>query len=140
MSTEPVSPSIWIVDRLDYWRSFAAETLERGGFAVETYAHYDELPCRSEGPAHPDLVVLGCACSRADERLLVEAIVRRGWPVLILSSRLSCEDLRLLFLAGATDVFPRPDSPDLLLSLVRGDLVELALQQRRRRTWMEAAL
>lgn len=132
---------IWIVDRLDYWRSFAANTLEKAGFAVEAYSRYEELPGQDETmEREPDLVVLGCACSHNEERQLVEDLARRGCPVLILASVISCEDLRSLFLAGASDVSRRPDSPDLLVSLVRSDLASLVHQRRQPRFWREASL
>lgn len=139
MRNETEGSKIWVVDRLDCWRDFAAEALTKAGFAVERYDRYEELP-GLDGGKEPDLVVLGCARSQAAERQLVAELARQGCPVLIVSSSVSCDDLRALFLAGASDVSRRPDSPDLLVSLVRGDLDALARRRRQPRVWQEASL
>jgi DNA-binding NtrC family response regulator len=141
LRTEIEATEIWVVDRLDYWRAFAAGTLEHAGFVVEAYGHYEELAGGGEKEQrHPDLVLLGCTRSRVEERRLIEELVRQGSPVLILSSSLSCDDFRSLFLAGAIDVSPRPNSPDLLLSLVRSDLADLIQKRQQPRAWFEASL
>jgi DNA-binding NtrC family response regulator len=141
LRAEAWDTQIWVVDRLDYWRAFAAEALRQAGFFVEAYSRYEELPSHNHTEKrHPDLVVLGCSHSRAEERQLVERLVQWGWPVLILSSTLSCEDFRSLFLAGASDVSQRPDSPDLLLSLVRSDLADLSRRLQQPRVWREASI
>jgi DNA-binding response OmpR family regulator len=129
------------VDRLDYWRTFTADTLAQAGFTVESYGRYEELPGHGVAVERaPELVVLGCVRSQVEERQLVTELAHRGCPVLILSSVVSCDDARTLFLAGASDVVPRPGSPDLLLSLVRSDLASLADQRRQPRIWSEASL
>jgi DNA-binding NtrC family response regulator len=131
---------IWVVDRLDHWRTFAAGTLERAGFTIEAYGRYEEVLGRREPVREPDLVMLGCACAQAEERSLVAELARRGCPVVILSSTFSCDDLRSLFLAGASDVSRRPDTPDVLLSLVLSDLADLSRQRQKPRVWLEASL
>jgi DNA-binding response OmpR family regulator len=140
MHTDITDSWLWVVDRLDYWRAFMANTLKQAGFCVEAY-RYEELPSDAGTEPHkPDLVVLGCARSRPEEQQIVQALVQREFSVLILSSTISQDDCRSLFLAGAADVSPRPHSPDILLSLVQSDLAGLAKQRRQSRAWRRATL
>jgi DNA-binding NtrC family response regulator len=131
---------IWVVDRLDHWRDLAVSTLEQAGFAVEAFGRYDELPSGNDVQQQPDLVVLGCARSYPEERQLVEELTHRGLAVLILGSCLSATDFRSFFLAGATDVSPRPNTPDYLLSLVQTGLIAITRLREQPQAWREATL
>ena len=121
---------IWVVDHLDHWRTLAVEALRRAGLAIRDYREYSDLLAAPYGSV-PRLVLLGCVSSRAEELELVQELVRRGWPVIVLSSSLTLPDLRQLFHAGAADVIERPHAPAQLLSIVRAGRIPASREPAR---------
>jgi DNA-binding NtrC family response regulator len=114
-----LQPSVWVVDRLDWWRTTVVAALRDAGFPVRAYDSYDAvLATLHSTSTGPDLVLLGCAGSHLEEAVLLRELVLRRWPVIVFASSLTLQDLREFFLAGASDVAERPQTANHLLSLV----------------------
>src|SRR5579875_2917849 len=91
---------ILVIDLQTYWREHVAHVLRQAG-SQDTYD--DALSGVREGMDW-NLVLLGCACITPEERELVARLLARRQPVIVLSTTLSRQDLRGLFLQGALDV------------------------------------
>lgn len=106
---------IWVFDHATHWRSEIVDRLTREGFDVESRSAY-ELPTTM--PERPSMVVLGCAKPGKAERRLLKELVDRDIPVSIYANRLSNNDARELFHAGASDVGHRSDSSESLAQYI----------------------
>ena len=115
------SAELWIVDHQDFWRTLSVDALRSAGFFIQDYKEYSEVLSASYN-SKPDLVLLGCITSQAEERDLLQKLARRGWLVVVFASSLSVADLRDFFHAGAVNVVERPRSAEELLSVVCADL------------------
>lgn len=110
---------VLVVDRQEYWRDLSTAALKRRGFSVKSLGSYDyssEAAFFDGKP--PDLVVLGCASIKREEREFIEKVLSGGAHLLVFSASLPWRDARLVFLAGADDVADKPYDPDQLLNTV----------------------
>lgn len=110
---------ILLIDHQSSWREAAGHALAEHRFLVKTSDAYtySEPKCFVQGGA-PDIVILGCASVRRDERRLIQDILAHKRRLLILCAGLLREDTRQLFRAGAEDVTDKPYSPGSLLQIV----------------------
>jgi DNA-binding response OmpR family regulator len=108
-----------LIDLQPSWREAAAEILAQSGFLVKTLDHYaySEPECNIEG-APPDIVILGCATIKREEKQLMHDILKYERQLLVLCAALPWADTRQVFLAGATDVTDKPYSSRNLLEIV----------------------
>jgi DNA-binding response OmpR family regulator len=110
---------VLIVDRQEYWRSISTKALEERGFVVKALSTYDYLPVTAYFDGKPpDLVVLGCASIKREERELIEAVLDDGARLLVFCASLPWRDARSVFLAGADDVADKPYDPEQLTTTV----------------------
>ena len=110
---------ILIVDRQAYWRGLSSRVLEEKGFDVRVLSTYDYRPETAYfNHQPPDLVILGCASVKWEEREFVERVLADGPHLLVLSASLPWRDARSVFLAGADDVTDKPYDADQLVSAV----------------------
>jgi DNA-binding response OmpR family regulator len=139
MSTPGGSKRILLIDRQELWRAPAARALEASGFTVFESADFESLSGQGDGLNIADLVVLGCASIGSQERSWIDAIVTRGWPLLVLSATLPWDVMRSVFLAGADDVTEKPYEPERLATIIDRTLTTIASRDEysavlRRRT------
>jgi len=117
---------ILVVDQLAYWRSLSARTLKERGFEVRELSSYDYSPETAYfNRRAPDLVVLGCASIKVEERELIKRVIADAQHLLVLCTLLPWGDARWVFLAGDDDVTDKTYDPDRLVSIV-----ELVLKKR----------
>ena len=110
---------ILLVDRQEYWRGISAKALEEKGFQVRVLSSYyysPETAYFDDNP--PDLVILGCASVKREEREFIEQVLADGPHLLVLCASLPWRDARSVFLAGADDVTDKPYDPEQLISTV----------------------
>lgn len=119
MKTSLEGKRILLIDHQSSWREAAGNALSKRKFLVKTSNAYtySEPKCYVQG-GPPDVVILGCATVKREERRLIEDIVAHHRHLLILCAALPREDIRQLFLAGADDVSDKPYSPGNLLNVV----------------------
>jgi DNA-binding NtrC family response regulator len=128
-----IEPRILVVDHLRHWRRGAAQELCNAGFRVSTSDQY-AVP---KGPEGLGLVCLGCARPGREEEAFVTALVKAGIPVVVAASRMTAEESRHLFLAGALDANLRPMVPGDLARTCRAAF--RSLERRRDPTRVAAA-
>lgn len=110
---------VLVVDRQEYWRGLSVKALKERGFNVKSLSTYDYSPETAyfeEEP--PDLVVLGCASIKREEREFIQAVLADGPHLLVFCASLPWRDARSVFLAGADDVADKPYDPDQLMNTV----------------------
>ncbi|MCA1566322.1 MAG: response regulator [Acidobacteria bacterium] len=119
MKTSVESKRILLIDHQSSWREAAGNVLAERKFLVRTSDAYTYLEpkCYVQGRP-PDVVILGCATVKREERRLIKDVVAHNRHLLILCAALPREDVRQLFLAGADDVSDKPYSPQNLLHVV----------------------
>lgn len=119
MKTSLEGKRILLIDHQSSWREAAGNALSKRKFLVKTSNAYtySEPKCYVQG-GPPDVVILGCATVKREERRLIEGIVAHNRHLVILCAALPREDIRQLFLAGADDVSDKPYSPGNLLNVV----------------------
>ena len=105
------------------WRSKSVEALEGAGHHVTVLDSYDfppgtTEPDRKEQVEQFDAVVLGCAKVCDEELALIKRLLNHEQRVLVLSTSLPWEAMRLVFLAGANDATKKPHRPQRLVQLV----------------------
>lgn len=110
------SQAIWLIDRRDHWRQQTADALAAEGYDVTPGASYAYPPRAVRG--QPRLVIVNGTRIGDDERRLIERILRRGHPLLVVASRLPTEQMRQLFRAGALDVVEMPPDRERMVALV----------------------
>jgi DNA-binding response OmpR family regulator len=110
---------VLVVDRQEYWRGLSTAALKKRGFSVKSLSTYDYSPetVYFDGKP-PDLVVLGCASIKREEREFIEKVLSEGAHLLVFSASLPWRDARSVFLAGADDVADKPYDPNQLLNTV----------------------
>lgn len=119
MKTHFEGKRILLIDHQSSWREAAGNALAKRNFLVKTSGAYtySEPKCYVQGHP-PDVVILGCATVKREERRLIKDVVAHKRHLLILCAALPREDIRQLFLAGADDVSDKPYSPGNLLNVV----------------------
>jgi DNA-binding NtrC family response regulator len=119
MKTPLEGKRIFLIDHQSSWREAAGNTLAQRKFLVKTSDAYtySEPKCYVQG-GPPDVVILGCATVKREERRLIEDVLAHKRHLVILCGALPREDVRQLFLAGAADVSDKPYSPGNLLHVV----------------------
>lgn len=111
---------ILIIERQEKWREDAARSLREMGFLVGTLGHYDyNEPAAEIAGRPPDLVILGCARIKHEERELIHKILASELHLLVLCTSLPWGDMRAVFLAGADDVADKPYDPNRLVNIVK---------------------
>lgn len=121
--------NILIVDRQEYWRGLSAKALEDKGFEVRVLSTYDYSPETAYFDHRPpDLVILGCASVKREERDFVERVLGDGPHLLVLCASLPWRDARSVFLAGADDVTDKPYDPAQLVTTVEEVLKSKAVR------------
>lgn len=110
---------ILLIDQQSSWREAAGNVLAGRKCLVRTSDAYtySEPKCYVEG-APPDVVILGCASIKREEKRLIRDILAHNRHLLILCAAMLGEETRQLFLAGADDVTDKPYSPGNLLDIV----------------------
>jgi DNA-binding response OmpR family regulator len=111
---------VLVIDRQSYWRRLSARALEERGFTVKALSTYDYLPETAYFDGEPpDLVVLGCASIKREERELIELVLTGRSRLLVFCASLPWRDARSVFLAGADDVVAdKPYDPEQLVHTV----------------------
>lgn len=109
---------IVIIDLQTYWREYAAKILRNAGHQILTLDTYKEALQLSRDGASWDLVLLGCASVTQEERMLVAHLIARQQSVIVLSTALSLQDMRGLFLQGTLDVTDKTYHPAEILTTV----------------------
>lgn len=120
MDRAPEDKRILIVDRHEDWRNSSASALRRKGYSVLALSGYDY----SAGAAYfdgepPDLVILGCARIRREEQEFIAKVMADQRHLVVLCTSLPWDDMRSLFLAGASDVADKTPNPDHLVNIVK---------------------
>jgi DNA-binding response OmpR family regulator len=119
MKTNLEGKRILLIDQQSSWREAAGNVLAGRKFLVRTSDAYtySEPRCYVEGrPA--DVVILGCASIKREEKRLIHDILAHKRHLLILCAAMLGQETRPLFLAGADDVTDKPYSPGTLLHIV----------------------
>ena len=108
-----------VVDRQEYWRGLSTGALKERGFNVKALSTYDYSPETAYFDGEPpDLVVLGCASIKHEEREFIEKVLADGPHLLVFCASLPWRDARSVFLAGADDVADKPYDLGQLLNTV----------------------
>jgi DNA-binding response OmpR family regulator len=109
-----------IIDKQDYWRELSASALRSVDYDVNTQPNYTFPPPGGEWvEGYPDLVILGCARVGPAEMDLIKTILEREAHLLVLSTSLSWQMMRTIFLAGADDVEGKSYDPTRLIHVVK---------------------
>jgi DNA-binding NtrC family response regulator len=111
-----------------YWRTFSAKALESAGFRVEVSSGLDDLSDCLE--AQPDIVTLGYAAIGHRELEAINTIFDHSshHHVLVFSTSLPLQTVRLLFRLGAADVTRKPFAPEELVELVKEESHEASVR------------
>jgi len=96
--------SILVIDRQTYWREYAGEALQDAGYQIATLGTYGEVLDRIKDGASWNIILLGCASVEYQERMLITYLIAKSQPVIILSTALTVQGMRDLFLQGVEDV------------------------------------
>ncbi|HLG75222.1 MAG TPA: hypothetical protein VKX46_02335 [Ktedonobacteraceae bacterium] len=123
---------ILVIDLQTYWREHVAHVLRQAGYQAVTQDTYDDALSGVREGMDWNLVLLGCACITPEERELVARLLARRQPVIVLSTTLSRQDLRGLFLQGALDVTDKTYHMAEILAIVERSLGK---QAHRGRSW-----
>lgn len=123
---------VLVIDLQTYWREHVAHVLRQAGYQAVTLDNYDDDLRRPRDGAAWDLVLLGCASIAQAERELVTHLIASQQPVIVLSTTLSRQDLRSLFLQGALDVTDKTYHMAEILAIVER---ALGKQVHRNRSW-----
>jgi DNA-binding response OmpR family regulator len=108
-----------VIDRQEYWRELSTGALKERGFKVKSLSTYDYSPETAYFDGEPpDLVVLGCASIKREEREFIEEVLADEVHLLVFCASLPWREARLVFLAGADDVADKPYNPAQLLNTV----------------------
>jgi DNA-binding response OmpR family regulator len=119
MKTSAEGKRILLIDHQSSWREAAGNVLTERKFLVRTSDAYTYSEPQSYVQGRPpDVVILGCATVKREERRLIKDIIAHNRHLLILCAALPRQDVRQLFLAGADDVSDKPYSPRNLLRVV----------------------
>lgn len=121
---------VLVIDFQSYWREYVAQTLQDADYQVLEIATYREVLQRSRDGESWDLVLLGCSSIEQEERLLVAHLIARRQPVIVLSTALSLQDMRGLFLQGAIDVTDKTYHPVEILAIVEKAQEKLISKER----------
>lgn len=121
------SQRVWLIDKDEPWRAEAERALHRSGYMVDSGDDLLALPAFGK----PDLVILSCLRPGEREAQVLHHFVEQSVPVMVLASRISQNEIRNLFHAGATDASTRPGSWEKLQQLVRHSLETLFRRARR---------
>lgn len=117
--SKPEVKRVLVVDRQEYWRGISAEALREKGFVVKVLSKYAYSPDTAYFDGEPpDMVVLGCASIKREERDFIQAVLADGPRLLVFCASLPWPDARSVFLAGADDVTEKPYNPDRVVSTV----------------------
>lgn len=124
---------ILIVDRHEDWRNSSADALRRKGYSVLALDDYDY----SAGTSYldgepPDLVILGCARIRREEQEFIAKVMADQRHLVVLCTSLPWDDMRSLFLAGASDVADKTPNPDHLVNIVEEVFDNVATRQEEK--------
>jgi DNA-binding response OmpR family regulator len=102
---------------------------EIASFPFATASQYDEEQGQSSGadalpsPTHsqpkPDLIILGCVQVGKEEQVLIERFLAAGYHLLVVSTFLSRQEMRALFLEGVSDVANKPYNANNLVVMVK---------------------
>src|SRR5690348_16685780 len=96
---------IVVIDRQEYWRSFATKTLRSAGFVVQSYQDYaNSLQQNKESVS---LVILGCVHLGNAEQQFISQLLAQQHYLLVLCSYLTNQEMRLLFLKGVVDTLDK---------------------------------
>ena len=117
---------IVVIDHQPYWREFATATLQAAGYAVSSYACYDEVLPPQQDEQEISLVLLGCSRLECEERLLITRLLARGQHVIVFVSSLSTQVMRVLFIRGVEDAVDRTYDPEELVDVVAQALERIA--------------
>lgn len=124
-----------VIDLQSYWREYTAGILRSAGHQLLTLDSYTEALQLANDGAPWDLILLGCASIAQEERLLVAHLIARQQSVIVLSTLLSLQDMRGLFLQGIIDVTDKTYHPAEILTIVERAQERLI---NRDRPWMLA--
>jgi len=119
--------SVYLIDRQATWRHRSTQALEAHGYLVQPLDTYEYPPVwATVNYQRPDLVVLACANVGPEEQQLIQRVVENGHPLVVLCSLLTSHVMRMLFLAGVTDVAVKPYDDDGLVEIVSDATATLA--------------
>jgi DNA-binding response OmpR family regulator len=70
----------------------------------------------------PDLIIIGCSQVGKEEQTLIDQLLADQYHLLVVSTFLSRQMMRALFLQGVDDVADKPYNPDSLVDMVEDTL------------------
>lgn len=121
---------IFIFDKHKPWREFSRQVLKTAGFIVKEFSSYEKF--RIVQPNVPDLVIVGFAKATSTEIELIKKVRRSNVPLLALSSFLSGNEMRILFLAGADDVAEKPFNQQSLVNAVSESFNNISIKDENK--------
>jgi FixJ family two-component response regulator len=115
---------IVVIDRQEYWRSFATKTLRAAGFAVQSYQDYADA--FQQNKESVSLFILGCVHLGNAEQQFISQLLAQKHYLLVLCSYLTNQEMRLLFLKGVVDTLDKTYSSIRFTSIVEQTLTSIA--------------
>ena len=113
------SRKILIIDHQEGWRRRIAEMLKTSDYNVETFGDYDYPVDQIEPGQEPELVILSCSHITGAEIGLVERMLTKNLPVVVLSTSIPWAEMRRVFLAGAEGVVDKPYTKKHLDNIIK---------------------
>lgn len=126
------NPSIFVIDRQEYWRELAAQTLRASGYTVVTLATFEEAWSQHLDQQDSSLVLLGCTNVEVEERLLIARLLSYQQHVIVLATFLPAQIMRALFLRGVEDAADKTYDPADLVNLVEQALQRITSRKSSR--------
>ncbi len=139
MTQEVLRGRVWLVDRQEFFRRQAVQTLTEKGFSVEGFSSYEALLARSL-IADAELAIVSCPSAGEDEKRVLRQLVANEVPVMFIVNFFTIEDMRKLFLKGALDVEEMPGSAEDMATIVTENLALVRKRRKESQLWVNAAL
>lgn len=121
---------VLVIDCQSYWREYAAETLRRASYQVSTMGTYEEVLASAKDNESWNIVLLGCANVRYKELFLVTHLIARHQSVVVLSTALTTQETRHLFLQGVEDATDKTYHPAEIVAIVEQAQKQIFKQDR----------
>ena len=99
--------------------SFPFATAFQDGEGQDQDSGGDQLRSPTHPQQKPDLIILGCVEVGKEEQVLIEHFLAAGYHLLVVSTFLSRQVMRALFLQGVSDVANKPYNAKNLVVMVQ---------------------